>query len=276
MKPRVTEGPPIKFWNLSERVAVKVDRAPMLQTLNLPRRATPRQVQNAYRQLARKWHPDRCVQTGESPERAATKMREINLAREMLLADAGRDHKAGITAMAPGPTGRSVAPSGSGRYPDGSVGTAGPCPGGGPSEGTVETPARSRSRDLVKVAGHLLAQGRLNRSLAVCNQALQFDRGNAAAYNRRGAVFKATGKYAWALKDFSRAIKLGPDYVDALVNRGDTHFDLGQYTRAMADYDNAIRIGPEGTRAFRGRARLLFKTRNYERAIADMRRALAL
>lgn len=257
-------------------MAVKVDFTPLLQTLNLPRRATSGQVQNAYRQLARKWHPDRCVQTGESPERAAIKMREINLAREMLLADAGCECKAGMTDITSGPADQFPGSPGSGRYPEEGVGTVGNNTGGGPSEGAVETPASNRSRVLVKVAGHLLEQGRFSKSLTVCNLALQFDRQNAAVYNRRGAVFKATGKYAWALKDFSRAIRLAPDHVDALVNRGDTYFDLGQYASAMADYDNAIRIEPEGSRAFRGRARLLFKTRHYERAIADMRRALAL
>ncbi|MCP3955626.1 MAG: tetratricopeptide repeat protein, partial [Desulfobacterales bacterium] len=233
------------------------------------RRATPGQVKTAYRHLARQWHPDRCAQTGETPGNAALKMREINLAREMLLAHAGHDRKAGAAGLA---SHRSADCARLGRYPEGT----GFRTGDGPFIGLANTSARIQSHDLVKAAGHLLKLGRPSKSLAVCNRALKFDRGNAAAYNQRGAVFKASGRYVRALKDFSRAIKLVPDQVDALVNRGDTYVDLGRYNQAMADYDQALRLDPEGTRAFRSRARLLFKTRHYEKAVEDMRRALAL
>lgn len=69
----------------------------------------------------------------------------------------------------------------------------------------------------------------------------------AEAYNNRAYTYMTMENYALALPDLDQAIRLRPDYVNALMNRGDIYnyyynidFDL-----AVADYDRVLAVDPE-------------------------------
>ena len=47
-----------------------------------------------------------------------------------------------------------------------------------------------------------------------------------------------------AIKDFSKAIKLNPNYALAYNNRGIAKDNLGLYEEAIKDYDKAIKLNP--------------------------------
>jgi tetratricopeptide (TPR) repeat protein len=53
------------------------------------------------------------------------------------------------------------------------------------------------------------------------------------------------GDYQTAIRDYSEAIRLNPEYVDAYFCRGTLYrVTLHQYRKAISDYDEAIRIRP--------------------------------
>jgi len=49
-----------------------------------------------------------------------------------------------------------------------------------------------------------------------------------------------------ALDDCSRALRLNPNYLPALVIRGFVNLKLNQLDSAIADYDAALKINPKG------------------------------
>jgi regulator of sirC expression with transglutaminase-like and TPR domain len=50
------------------------------------------------------------------------------------------------------------------------------------------------------------------------------------------------------------AIKLNPNYPDALNNRGVAYISQGQYDRAIQDFDQVLKLDPKDPDAIRNRA----------------------
>lgn len=51
--------------------------------------------------------------------------------------------------------------------------------------------------------------------------------------------------YDRAIRDFTEAIRLNPQYAIAYYNRGLSYFRSGNYRRAIADYEEALQIDPD-------------------------------
>jgi tetratricopeptide (TPR) repeat protein len=115
---------------------------------------------------------------------------------------------------------------------------------------------------------------------------------DAAALYRRGQVYASKGAYELAIKDFNNslrlkgrrslqqpllgphgdrdlqaalkdcneALRLRPNFVDALDSRGLTNLKSGQTKNAIADFDAALKINPRLTSSLYGRG--LAKKRN--------------
>jgi tetratricopeptide (TPR) repeat protein len=68
----------------------------------------------------------------------------------------------------------------------------------------------------------------------------------AEVYNNRAYTYMAQHNYALALPDLDRALQLRPDYVNALMNRGDIHnyYYAIDYKLAVADYDRVLQLDP--------------------------------
>ena len=103
------------------------------------------------------------------------------------------------------------------------------------------------------------------------------DPGNAQAFYNRGVAKTNQERYEDAIADYDEAIRLKPDYLDALINRGgvkDTF--LGRHAEAIADYDEAIRLDPGNAQAFYNRGVAKTNHERYEDAIADYDEAIRL
>ena len=48
-------------------------------------------------------------------------------------------------------------------------------------------------------------------------------------------------RFEEALASYDRALKVRPDFAEALFNRGDTLHELGRFEEALASYDRALR-----------------------------------
>ena len=85
--------------------------------------------------------------------------------------------------------------------------------------------------------------------LAIDNytRAIRIDPDFTKAYIYRGFAYRSSGKCEDASFDFTRAIKIAPDdpYVHEWYDyRGNAYGCLGNYEDAIADYTRAIRIDP--------------------------------
>ena len=72
-------------------------------------------------------------------------------------------------------------------------------------------------------------------------------------YFDKGVEYGKNGDYQLAIDNFTRAIRIDPDYADAYYNRGNLYNALGNYEDAIADYTRAIRIDPDYANAYRNR-----------------------
>ena len=73
------------------------------------------------------------------------------------------------------------------------------------------------------------------------------------AYHNRGRAYRKLEKYYDAIDDYTMAIRINPDYAGAYINRGVAYYYLERYYDAIDDYTMAIRINPKGSLAYNNR-----------------------
>lgn len=93
---------------------------------------------------------------------------------------------------------------------------------------------------------------------------------------REGTEKVAQGQHQEAIKKYTRAIELMPDFAQAYTFRGSARFDLGDWEGAYDDYTKAIEIDPTYAEPydFRGRVRLFWY--DEEGACEDFKKAYVL
>jgi tetratricopeptide (TPR) repeat protein len=95
----------------------------------------------------------------------------------------------------------------------------------------------------------------------------QRDQESAESLRKRGLAEMVPGQYDLAVKDFSSALEIKPNYVDALYNRGLAYLNLGNIASAEADFRHALEIAPESVNALFGYGQTLWNEQRYEEAI---------
>jgi tetratricopeptide (TPR) repeat protein len=152
-------------------------------------------------------------------------------------------------------------------------------------------------------------QGRFTRALDDFGRAIQLEPNYAIAHNNHGLVYAAIrdyprairafgrsishkpfpevfynrgnmyadmGRHEAAVRDYSRAIRLRADYVDAYVNRGTAYYHMADPRRAVQDFDRAIALRPGLAAAYYNRGLAYRRLGRLDRAVADYGRAIRL
>jgi tetratricopeptide (TPR) repeat protein len=96
------------------------------------------------------------------------------------------------------------------------------------------------------------------------------------AYVKQGNQLYKKKDYDEAVKAYTRALEVEPDYILALGERSEALEELGQYQEAIVDLSRAISLRPEYTWALGERGSLYELTEEFERAIEDFTRAIEL
>ena len=109
-------------------------------------------------------------------------------------------------------------------------------------------------------ARFLVDDGRCSDAVPLFDRAIALDPTFARAFTSRGYCKLRTTPpdTAGALADFSRAIELAPDLIDAWVLRGEIRFRQASYAGALEDFERAAALDTSYPRVFynRGLARL--------------------
>jgi tetratricopeptide (TPR) repeat protein len=100
--------------------------------------------------------------------------------------------------------------------------------------------------------------------------------GPVAAHYERGNAFIRSGDMDRAIESFSKALRLNPNYADALTGRGLALCKKGDYENAMADLSEALYFDPRSANAYYYRGSIFSAQGNYSRAIADYDSSLRL
>jgi len=85
-----------------------------------------------------------------------------------------------------------------------------------------------------------------------------------------GSFYVDQGLYVNALVYLNDAVKYGPNYALAFVNRGIANFRAGNGSAAWADFNQALQLDPKNQLARYNRAEMFFAWKMYEPAIDDM------
>jgi tetratricopeptide (TPR) repeat protein len=121
-----------------------------------------------------------------------------------------------------------------------------------------------------------LQRGSPAQALNQINSALRLNPNNVAALNNRGIALQELKRFEEALETFERAAALQPDYAEALSNRGNVLKALRRFHEALASYDHALALRPDYAEAHSNRADVLCELRRYDEALASSDRALKL
>jgi tetratricopeptide (TPR) repeat protein len=87
--------------------------------------------------------------------------------------------------------------------------------------------------------------GDCSKAIVDYTESIKLDPKNSQTYNNRAYTYMRLRDYKSALPDLDKAISLNPNYINALMNRGDIHNYYYAIDRksAIADYEKVIALG---------------------------------
>jgi len=121
----------------------------------------------------------------------------------------------------------------------------------------------------------LLALNQSERALKVADSALTLKK-NALNYYNRGLVNNQQEEYEKAKKDFSSAIGLSPNMIDAYLERASTNLKLNLQDAALNDCNRILNKDKQNTRAYLIRSKIYVKRLEYPSAINDISRIILI
>lgn len=108
------------------------------------------------------------------------------------------------------------------------------------------------------------------------NKALEIGPEDAIVYSNRGAVKKKNGDLEGALRDLNRAIETNPSYAGSYTNRGSLYLSVNQYELAIADFNKVLSFNPYFAEGYRNRGRAYLNLNMIDKALVDLDRAIEL
>ena len=124
------------------------------------------------------------------------------------------------------------------------------------------------------LAAALLRLHRPRESLESCERALKLKPDFAEALANRGHALCALGSTAEALASYDRSIQLAPRLGDAHFGRGNALQSLGREREALVSYQRALEVNPGHTDALSNLGRALLKLDEPQKALEMFDRAL--
>ena len=76
----------------------------------------------------------------------------------------------------------------------------------------------------------------------------------ALVYKYRGKIYNILENHPLSILDFTLAININPNYLDAYYNRGCCYFYIQDYQAAVNDFSFSIQINPQYIQAYSARA----------------------
>ena len=115
-------------------------------------------------------------------------------------------------------------------------------------------------------------QGKYDETISDYREYIAISAPKAEAFRMIGLGYLKIGLYEDATSSFSDAIKQDPEFAAAYANRAEAHRLCGKHEEAIRDSTKAIKLGKDPTirgDAYRTRAKVYRKTGRFDLAVAD-------
>lgn len=125
-------------------------------------------------------------------------------------------------------------------------------------------------------AGEYLSKGDTTKALEDINRAIQLNSKDANMYYERGKIMARLQKHIEAEADFSLALALQPNAIDALMARSIEKRLLKKYESAFRDIFQAASLDSTNPKIFNSFGNLFLEVKDYNQAIASYSRSIQL
>jgi tetratricopeptide (TPR) repeat protein len=116
-------------------------------------------------------------------------------------------------------------------------------------------------------------------AITKCTESIKRNGKDAVVYNNRALAYKEKGDYAHAIADFTKALRLKPEWF-VYYNRGGAYESKGDENAAIADFTKAIQLSPPNTvgrtDSLTARAHCYFNQEKAAPAMADLNAAIKI
>ncbi len=119
-------------------------------------------------------------------------------------------------------------------------------------------------------------KGKYEQAIKLFSQAIKINPEYSSAYNSRGDAYYRLRDYKKSQEDSSAAISHNPKDANAYYDRAFTLYSLGKYKDAIADYNRAIKLNPSDENAYYGRGLAHYEIKQKKQAIADVNQAIKI
>tara|TARA_R110002073_G_scaffold91604_7_gene215414 strand:+ start:4214 stop:6316 length:2103 start_codon:yes stop_codon:yes gene_type:complete len=118
--------------------------------------------------------------------------------------------------------------------------------------------------------------GRAGEAVRQIDRAIAMNAANPAFHSNRANALQQLGEWEAAVSGYDAALKLKPDYAEAVFNRASALQKLGQYGEALAGFERAAGMAPRDADIVIGQAAVLQALGRHAEALAAVERALLL
>ena len=118
-------------------------------------------------------------------------------------------------------------------------------------------------------------QGEYENAIRAYTKAIALDPQFRKAYTYRALTHLQLGSFDDALNDLNKAVEIDPS-ADSYRTRGDVYAGNGNVDMAINDYDKTLQLDPSSASTFRNRAIAYSNKRDYQQAIDDLSKAIEL
>jgi len=128
----------------------------------------------------------------------------------------------------------------------------------------------------IRMSGNNLKEGKALFIPGVFTKAWNFQKISAKAKEFYDIGLTYGGDFDEAITYYSEAIRIQPDYINALFQRAYAYGQTSRYNKAITDYTKVLKIIPYQTSALVNRGTMYAYKKNYNKAIADYTEALGI
>ncbi len=217
------------------------------EILGVDLKATAKQIKDAYRALARRYHPDL-----NHDSASVDKFRKINEAYQVLSDQQLRSHYDFMNFEPVNSEGSKNSDT---------------------NKNEVKNEVKNDAEICYKKGLKKSQGGNYSEAIKDFSQAILINQNHADAYNKRGLCYYKLGEPAESIKDFTKALFINSKIPDAYYNRGMARFKLGYPHAAIEDYTEALKLKYNYGQAYYCRGVTYADLNDKKAAIADLQKA---